>query len=132
MRHYNVTKPTKRPQTRTTPLHQFTTTETDSTSSATQPPLPGLLSNMLIPLHSKLLPNLIGKVSFAMKRRKNKLAFKKYFLKGNLCLFFFENVKVIFSTEHLILWFETAQPETLELRDLSEISGGGGGRGGEF
>ena len=44
--------------------------------------------------------------------------------------FFFENVKVIFSTEHLILWFETAQPETLELRDLSEISGGG--RGWEF
>ena len=40
--------------------------------------------------------------------------------------FFFENVKVIFSTEHLILWFETAQPETLELRDLSEISRGKG------
>ena len=40
--------------------------------------------------------------------------------------FFFENVKVIFSTEHLILWFGTAQHETLELRDLSEISRGKG------
>ena len=43
-----------------------------------------------------------------------------------MSFFFFENVKVIFSTEHLILWFETAQPETLELRDLSEISRGKG------
>ena len=37
LRHYNVTStPTKRPQTRTTSLHQSTTTETDSTSSAPQ------------------------------------------------------------------------------------------------
>ena len=69
MRHYNVTKPTKRPQTRTTSLLQSTATKTDSTSSATQPPVPGLPSTMLMPFHSKLLPNLIGKVSFAMKRR---------------------------------------------------------------
>ena len=70
MRHYNVTStPTKRPQTRTTSLLQSTATKTDSTSSATQPPVPGLPSNMLMPFHSKLLPNLIGKVSFAMKRR---------------------------------------------------------------
>ena len=75
MRHYNVTKPTKTPQTRTTSPHEFTTTETDSTSSANQPPVPGLPSTMLMPFHSKLLPNLIGKVSFAMKRRKNKFAF---------------------------------------------------------
>ncbi|XP_073254043.1 uncharacterized protein [Porites lutea] len=40
MRHYNVTKPTKTPQTRTTSPHEFTTTETDSTSSANQPPVP--------------------------------------------------------------------------------------------
>ena len=75
MRHYNVTTPTKRPQTRTTSLLQSTNTKTDSTSSATQPPVPGLPSNMLMPFHSKLLPNLIGKVSFAMQRRKNKFAF---------------------------------------------------------
>ena len=36
MRHYNVTKPTERPQTRTTSLLQSTATETDSTSSAPQ------------------------------------------------------------------------------------------------
>ena len=75
MRHYNVTKPTKRPQTNTTSLRQLTTTERDSTSSATQPPVPGLPSNMLMPFHSKLFTNLIGKVYFPMKRRKNKFAF---------------------------------------------------------
>ena len=69
MRHYNVTKPTERPQTRTTSLLQSTATKIDSTSSATQPPVPGLPSTMLMPFHSKLLPNLIEKVSFAMKRR---------------------------------------------------------------
>ena len=66
---HNVTKPTERPQTRTTSLLQSTAPKTDSTSSATQPPVPGLPSNMLMPFHSKLLTNLIGKVSFAMKRR---------------------------------------------------------------
>ena len=69
MRHYNVTKPTERPQTRTTSLLQSTATKTDSASSATQPPVPGLPSTILMPFHSKLLPNLIEKVSFAMKRR---------------------------------------------------------------
>ena len=69
MRHYNVTKSTERPQTRTTSLLQSTAAKTDSTSSATQTPVPGLPSTMLMPFHSKLLPNLIGKVSFAMKRR---------------------------------------------------------------
>ena len=69
MRHYNVTKATERPQTRTTSSLQSTATKTDSTSSATQPPVPGLPSNMLMPFHSKLLPNLIEKVSFAMKHR---------------------------------------------------------------
>ncbi|XP_073253287.1 uncharacterized protein [Porites lutea] len=38
MRHYNVTKPTKTPQTSTTSSHQFTITEADSTTPASRPP----------------------------------------------------------------------------------------------